>query len=305
MAKTKRKKYKRKSGSLTKTKAATKLQHSRRGKILRKHSRRVELYKNLPEELQKKVNKNYYKIDLLKPQSNELLMRGAEEGNLEKVKFALERYGDVNIRCIYTGQTPLFKASEKGHLTIVKLLLKNGANLNVKDKDGATPLHVASYYGNQEVVKLLLVNGTNVNSQDVDGVTPLYNASKRGYLEIVKLLLDARANVNMQTYDLRETALHIITEKDNMETDNYLEIAKLLIKFGADINATDKFGDTPLHNAIIWGHPDIVKFLLDTGAIVHIQNHQKETPLDKEKELNGRHTAIAILLKKAQQSRNH
>ena len=71
------------------------------------------------------------------------------------------------------------------------------------------------------------------------------------------MLLDAGANVNMQTYDLRETALHIITEKV-METDIYLEIAKLLLKFGADINATDKFGDTPLHNAIIWGHHDIV-----------------------------------------------
>ena len=58
MAYTTRKKYKRKAGSLTKDQAATKLQSSRRRKTTRKHTRRLQLYKNLPEELQYKIDED-------------------------------------------------------------------------------------------------------------------------------------------------------------------------------------------------------------------------------------------------------
>ena len=122
MVRTKTKKYKRKAGSLTKEQAATKLQSLKRGKTTRQHTKRLQLYKNLPEDLQNEVNKNYNKIDILKRQSNELLIRGAREGNLNMVKFALERHGDVDTINGW-GETPLYIASDRGHLEIVKLLL--------------------------------------------------------------------------------------------------------------------------------------------------------------------------------------
>ena len=74
------------------------------------------------------------------------------------------------------GETPLHLAAAKGHVPVVELLIKNGANVNAKDADGGTPLHSAAANGYahlasdagvrgwKRIVELLLAKGADINA---------------------------------------------------------------------------------------------------------------------------------------------
>jgi ankyrin repeat protein len=72
------------------------------------------------------------------------------------VKYLVEEKGaDVKAVDVY-GNTPLHRASQNGHLDVVKYLVEKGADFQAVDKVGDTPLHDASYYGKLDVVKYLV-----------------------------------------------------------------------------------------------------------------------------------------------------
>ena len=110
-------------------------------------------------------------------------------------------------------RTPLHFACSWGRFEIVRLLLDNGAKANGKTDSGETPLHAAANgkYGSQEdgvrVAKLLLARGVDANIRDNDERTPLHVASGYGKLEIVRLLLDHGANVDAMDA-VGQTPLH-------------------------------------------------------------------------------------------------
>jgi len=64
------------------------------------------------------------------------------------------------------GKSALLQAAEKGREEIVRLLLKNKANLDTKDKEGRTPLMCAALTGSTSVVALLLEHGVPVDATD-------------------------------------------------------------------------------------------------------------------------------------------
>ena len=72
----------------------------------------------------------------------------------------------------------------------IKLLLKEGAGVNIKDLYGDTPLHFSCSYGNIEIVKLFIEKGANIYSKNNEGITPLDDAKKQKHKKIVKLLED-------------------------------------------------------------------------------------------------------------------
>ena len=78
----------------------------------------------------------------------------------------------------------LFWASEYGHLDVVRLLIKNGADVSARDNFA---LRSASYNGNLEVVRLLIDIGADVSALDNYA---LKWASYYGHLEVVKLLIE-------------------------------------------------------------------------------------------------------------------
>ena len=152
-----------------------------------------------------------------------LLHNGVHSGSYLKIQFGLLIGKDINGKDA-PGRTPLHIASmyENSRLTlttrshnlkIVRLLLKNKAEIDVKDRLGFTPLHWASMCRNLEIVRLLLKNRAEVNVKDRDGRTPLHCASGgglargRGHLEIIKLLLKNGANPHI-TNDNGRTPLH-------------------------------------------------------------------------------------------------
>ena len=97
-------------------------------------------------------------------------------------------------------------------------------------------------------------------------------ACKYGDLDKVKKLIDKGANVNAKN-EYGWTPLHIAAWK------GHPKVVKLLIKAGAKVNATKDDGWTPLHLAARWGNTEISKLLIDKGANVNATNDDGDTPL--------------------------
>jgi len=137
-------------------------------------------------------------------------------------------------------------------------------------KSGWTPLHHAVGKNRPdkalEVAKLLIANGADVNAR-AGGFreTALHRASKRGLVDVVKLLLEKGANAKLANKG-GWTPLHHAVGKNR--PDKALEVAKLLIANGVDVNArAGGFRETALHRASKRGLVDVVKLLLEKGAI--------------------------------------
>ena len=85
------------------------------------------------------------------------------------MKVLIKAGGNVNQATTTDGRTPLYEASQNGHLAIVKALLKAGGNVNqAETTNGCTPILIASLAGHTEVVRLL-VQQPNVDLNKVAG----------------------------------------------------------------------------------------------------------------------------------------
>ena len=144
------------------------------------------------------------------------------------------------------GQTYLHFAAYLGHVDIVKVLIRNGADVNAVDRYMETALHFASKYGHVDVAKVLIQNGANVNAVDKWKKPALHWAARTGHVEVAKMLIRNGANVNAVEED-NWTALHIAAY------DGHVDVAKVLIENGADVNAVEKDNRTSLCLAAQYG----------------------------------------------------
>ncbi|KAH0579586.1 hypothetical protein H2248_002437 [Termitomyces sp. 'cryptogamus'] len=110
-------------------------------------------------------------------------------------------------------------------------------------------------------------------NSDKHGQNTLHIAVWHGWLNIVKLLLKYNADVDARNH-WGETPLHLAASL------GHLDIVGLLLKHNADVNARDQWGETPLHQTACVGHLDVVQFLFNHNADVHARNNKGKTPLD-------------------------
>ena len=89
-------------------------------------------------------------------------------------------------------------ASQNGHTQVVKLLIKENADVKIQIKEGVTALMLASQNGHTQVVELLIKENADVKIQSKEGVTALMLASKNGHTQVVELLLKENADVTTQ-----------------------------------------------------------------------------------------------------------
>ena len=112
----------------------------------------------------------------------------------------------------------------------ISKLIKAGADVNVKNKDGATLLYIAAEKDHAVIVKQLLSSGADVNMPDeTDGATPLLIASEKGHTGIVRELLAAGADVSVRVR-FKGTYYTPLTVA---KTNGHTPIIELLKQYGA------------------------------------------------------------------------
>jgi truncated hemoglobin YjbI len=154
---------------------------------------------------------------------------------------------------------------------------------------GRTLLHGAAAAGNLAIVELRLRLGAEPDITDAGGHTPLYcvanECKARAGASVVHALLQAGACVNASDGVKHCTALHMAARRGNVE------IAEALLDSGADIEAPDSLGETPLRRAVNCDKTDVATLLLARGANMHSRGSKGLTPL-----LAARTTAMRQLL---------
>ena len=95
----------------------------------------------------------------------------------------------MNVQDDVHGSTPLHYAARKGHSEITRLVLQNGADVNVRSNGGSTPLHCSAWNGHVDILHLLVENGADLEAQDNDGWRALHFAVLNGNLPFIQELI--------------------------------------------------------------------------------------------------------------------
>lgn len=114
-------------------------------------------------------------------------------GHLEAAEYLVMAGANVNTpskNALHA--TPLQSAVSSGHTSIVRMLLKQGADPNVREKGGFTPLHAAAANGDVESIQMLIASGADLKLRSDEGKSALDLAEEKGHQGAVELL--KRAN---------------------------------------------------------------------------------------------------------------
>jgi ankyrin repeat protein len=157
----------------------------------------------------------------------------------------------------------IFEAAGRGDLAAVRALVSSDSGLvAARDQAQNTPLHVAARAGSAELVAFLLDRGAAVDATNYQQEAPLHWAVLRNRHDVVELLLRRGARADPRQSYGRTPLLLVARETGD------LEMARRLLDAGADVNARDRFGSTPLELSAWRGFRDVVDLLLDRGAAV-------------------------------------
>ncbi|CAM3876612.1 ankyrin repeat domain-containing protein [Mesobacillus thioparans] len=128
------------------------------------------------------------------------LLDAAINREWDVVKSLVDVIDDINSTDEVEGRTALMYAVIHKENEVVKLLLKKGANVNLRDGNGYTALHFASQNYSLDIAKILLDHKGEVDLKDLNGNTPLSNAVfySNGKGEMIHLLLRYGADKLLQ-----------------------------------------------------------------------------------------------------------
>ena len=175
------------------------------------------------------------------------------------------------------------KGDRKAVVNLLNLLKERRIDPNLCDRQGHHPLSWISerHSGLSNVLKTLLNSGVDPNFNTVDPLTnrenkPLLLAARNGKYEISRVLLEHGADPHVHDGS-NCTALHLAARQVR---DQSIMLLKCLLNHGADINARNQLGHTPLCIAIFNNELLAVNILLAEGADPNIPDKDGSTALD-------------------------
>lgn len=178
-----------------------------------------------------------------------------------------------------------------GHPEVLQVLINAGASKNDQsDKDLALVGAAAS--GNVEAAQALIAYGANPNAdlskqimtessgnmtlQGEGAGSVLISAAQSGNPEMVRAILAYHPKLEVRDREGKTAVFAAGTYRDGDKDGARVECLRLLTKAGADVNARDNQGNTPLHETLL---TDVEEELLKLGADVNARNEDGETPI--------------------------
>jgi ankyrin repeat protein len=162
----------------------------------------------------------------------------AENGDTQTVRVLIKQGVDVNAPSA-DGTPALHWVVRMQDLDTARLLLKAGADANLPNRYGVRPLHIAINNADIAMVRLLLASRADPSSTDSTGETCLIMAARTGNLDVVKALLDQHVAVDASDPEYHQTPLMVAAR------GGYAPLVGLLIKHGANVDAQTRTGATP------------------------------------------------------------
>lgn len=237
------------------------------------------------------------------------LVFAARQGDRDSVRVLIEAGADVNQTTTY-GWTPLLAAVQNRNYRLALDLLAAGADPNIANNGGWSPLYIATDNRNIEagdyptrrpdmdhlaLIEALLENDADPNQRMAsstetrtifthqwlheEGATPFLRAAQSGDLELLRLLLEHGADPNIPT-EAGVTPLMVASGVGWVEGVTYewspeqtLETVRFLIDLGADVNVQDHVdGRTALMGAAHKGRTEVIQLLVDSGADMSLRD---------------------------------
>lgn len=217
-----------------------------------------------------------FQLDLFASAMN-TRQNGNPNYSADRIRLLLKYGLDINTivpepkrqwRTSHDDKSPLMYATSTGKIEIVKLLLENGADINLKDKEGRTAL---SFAKEPEVAKLLMAKGAIGGFGGNDGKKGLFDAILRGRADVIATILDSPSKPPKEV--LNEALLRAsgVTRQTTDTKAHAASAATLeaLLKAGADANFQPEKGGArgaPLLEAVYASNRPAVRLLLSAGA---------------------------------------
>ncbi|XP_059838394.1 ankyrin repeat domain-containing protein 6b isoform X2 [Hypanus sabinus] len=223
-------------------------------------------------------------------QLSERLLIAAHKGQTENVVQLINK--GARIAVTKHGRTALHLAAYKGHIDVVRILLKASCDLDIQDDSDQTALHRAAVVGNTEVISALILEGCSLDRQDKAGNIALHLACQNGHSQSCRVLLLGGSRPDIKN-SMGDTCLHVATRY------NHVAIIKILLSAFCSVSEKNQAGDTPLHVAAALNHKKIARLLLEAGADGSIVNNAGLTALEAARESDS--PEVALLLTKAPQ----
>jgi len=199
------------------------------------------------------------------------LIKAVEEGNGYEVDLTLRHKVEVDTTDLV--RIPLNIAAAKGYSRISEKLIEAGARIDSEDSSKNTPMLNAAERGHLDVVKLLIRKGANiktVNTEDRDTVASI--AAKGNHIHVLEYLWKDHKE---DMLNMRQNTWHKAAQEGRIEVMEWLHQ-----KPEFDINVKNSVGLTPLHFAYDENQFDAVNWLLSHGADPEVRDNKGKKPYD-------------------------
>ncbi len=173
--------------------------------------------------------------------------------NLPMVQYLLGKGADINYRQPSTGWNALTYAALHGHPKILACLFEHGAKVGANNADRHALMYAVKYE-HMECVRVLLQNGANINVRDNKGRTALIRATRQANSPLLKLLLNFSPNLDDRDRRGMTALMYAMSQ-------GCVDIAASLYEAGADDTLRNREGRTAGEIAAASGHPALVELL--------------------------------------------
>lgn len=202
-----------------------------------------------------------------------LMFAISAKNNFQSIKYLVASKCDIKLKNV-ANSNALMLACQQKDFDSVKLLIEKGSDLNDVNLKGNSALHIAIHSRNSQIVNLLIDSGADVYQRNLQGETPFFVAVRNRIFSDVKFFVENKSKIDFNSpRNDGTTPLHFVCEHYDDK------MVRLLVEtFGANVNAKDVNGETPLFFS---SSLQIVKCLVDLGVDANLKNNKDETAAAK------------------------